>query len=212
MSLHAVVIGPGFEVSLVNVSSVAASAVQYLILIKGLRCLMMLTMITTRNGEKIQLAIVAHDLRVLEVLHVRSPTTHVGQVFRVLDVLDWRTLEVRALEQVSHITTQVKESGVVVIKARTLIRYAIIHGVIPQDLPRITAIKLVLQISSILREVRLIALRMARSSMQVLIASLVTSGDGQFRLLDAVVYLRAHVSHAWTATAPNNPVSCILVT
>jgi tRNA threonylcarbamoyladenosine modification (KEOPS) complex Pcc1 subunit len=91
MSLHTVVERLVLEVTLIDVSSVTASAVQYLFLIKRLRCLMMLTVITARDGEEIQLAIVAHDLRVLKVLHVWS-SAHVRHVFRVLDVLNRCTL------------------------------------------------------------------------------------------------------------------------
>ena len=82
---------------------------------------------------------------------------------------------------------------------------------VANNFSRISPIKLTLQISSILRKVRLIILGMAGSAMQILIAPLVTSGYWQLWLLNHMVYLWSHVSDARTAATSNQAFSLVLL-
>ena len=90
---------------------------------------------------------------------------------------------------------------------------------VTQDLSRVTPVELVVQIGAILREVSLVGLRMARSPMQVLVASLVASGDRHAGVAELTwehvgveVASSAHVSHTWAATAANYSLTLVVVT
>ena len=78
-------------------------------------------------------------------------------------------------EKTPNIATHVKHCRILLIKTRALVTYAIVHQVI------VSVVELALEVrpthAILLRKVRVVIVRLARSSMQIFVAPFVSSGD-----------------------------------
>lgn len=68
-------------------------------------------------------------------------------------------------KETSNVAAHIEKSCILVVEGWAFVRNAIIHGMITKDLTRVPSVKLTLQISTVLREMRLVIMRMARSTM-----------------------------------------------
>ena len=59
-------------------------------------------------------------------------------------------------KETRDIATHIKQGRVLIVERWALVGDAVVHGVVAQDLPRVTPVELVVQIGAILREVGLV--------------------------------------------------------
>lgn len=168
MNRHSEVKRVIFEVCLIEMRSVTSCTVQYLILFEG-RWSLMVVALSTLHWEQVMLSITQYVWIMVEQ-HISM--AHVGHV---LHVLSWRT---SSSEETSNITTHVKKCCILIVEAGTLVRNTIIHRMVPQNLPWVASVELILQVYTILREVSLVTLRMPRGPVQIFVTPLVASRDG----------------------------------
>lgn len=120
-------------------------------------------------------------------------------------------------KQTSNVATHVKHRSILFIKTRTLIAYAVVHQVV------VSVVKLALEVCSahtiLLGEVCMIVVGLSWSTMQVFIASLVSSGNRHRCLVlievltfPAILHVRSQISNARSSAASHDPFSLILLT